>query len=289
MKRSLFLIMILSSAAFAQENPNTHVMQGQAMTFVSAKAASVEDAPYAATVTNESVQTLADGNRIVQTSTGTTARDAQGRTRMDTALPPIGSLSAANAPHLVFIQDPVAQVSYVLNLTEKSPQKVPMLPPISSASGTVSTAGAPAGTGIGVTTNTFYIQAEGSPSALPPAMPPPMALQRALIESDKDPVTTEDLGSQTMEGITVQGKRVTHIIPSGQIGNEKPLVTVTEVWTSPDLKTVIYSKRSDPRMGEHTFQLTNIVRGEPDPALFAVPTDFKITEGPQRVIYRSNQ
>jgi len=182
MKRSLFLIMILSSAAFAQENPNTHVMQGQAMTFVSAKAASVEGAPYAATVTNESVQTLADGNRIVQTSTGTTARDAQGRTRMDTALPPIGSLSAANAPHLVFIQDPVAQVSYVLNLTEKTAQKVPMLPPISSASGTVSTAGAPAGTGIGVTTNTFYIQAEGSPSALPPAMPSPMALQRALIE-----------------------------------------------------------------------------------------------------------
>jgi len=208
---------------------------------------------------------------------------------MDTALPPIGSLSAANAPHLVFIQDPVAQVSYVLNLTEKTAQKVPMLPPISSASGTVSTAGAPAGTGIGVTTNTFYIQAEGSPSALPPAMPSPMALQRALIESDKDQVTTEDLGSQTMEGITVQGKRVTHITPSGQIGNEKPLVTVTEVWTSPDLKTVIYTKRSDPRMGEHTFQLTNIVRGEPDPALFAVPTDFKITECPQRVIYRSNQ
>ena len=39
----------------------------------------VQGAPYSATITNESVQTLADGNRIVQSSTGTTARDSMGR------------------------------------------------------------------------------------------------------------------------------------------------------------------------------------------------------------------
>jgi hypothetical protein len=61
------------------------------------------------------------------------------------------------------------------------------------------------------------------------------------------------------------------------------------VWTSPDLKTIVYSKRSDPRMGEQTFKLTNLVRSEPEASLFTVPADFKIVDGPQDVIYRSNQ
>src|SRR6202795_4969719 len=99
---------------------------GVAGAFARGSAAPVVGAPYSATVTNESVQTLADGNRIVQNSTGTIARDSQGRTRQDAALPAIGNLSAANAPHLVFIQDPVAQVSYTLNLMDKTAQKIPM-------------------------------------------------------------------------------------------------------------------------------------------------------------------
>src|SRR5579863_1635670 len=94
----------------------------------------VQGAPYSATLTNESVQTLADGNRIVQSSTGTIARDSQGRTRQDTMLPPIGNLSAANAPHLIFIHDPVAQASYTLNLSEKTAQKMPALPPLGGVS-----------------------------------------------------------------------------------------------------------------------------------------------------------
>ena len=81
-----------------------------------------------------------------------------------------------------------------------------------------------------------------------------------------------------MEGVTVTGTRTTRTIPAGQIGNDRPISIVTEVWTSPELKTVVYSKRSDPRMGDQTFQLTNIVRAEPDPSLFMVPSDFKIQD-----------
>ena len=79
-----------------------------------------------------------------------------------------------------------------------------------------------------------------------------------------------------MEGLMVNGVRTTRTIPEGQIGNDKPISIVTEVWTSPDLKTIVYSKRSDPRMGEQTFKLTNVVRAEPDASLFTVPADFKI-------------
>ena len=91
-----------------------------------------------------------------------------------------------------------------------------------------------------------------------------------------------------MEGVLVTGTRTTRMIPMGRIGNDAPIKIVTEVWTSPDLKTAVYSKRSDPRMGEQTFQLKNIVRTEPDPSLLSVPAGFTITDGPQPIQYRDN-
>jgi hypothetical protein len=290
MKCALLLILAAASCVFAQEKGNVvYQTTGAVGIFASGgfdKASGpVLGAPYSATITNESIQTLVDGNRLVETSTGTTARDSQGRTRQDTALPAIGNLSAANAPHLIFIHDPVAQTSYTLNLTEKTAQKMPALPPLAGG-----TAGAP-----GATVTMRVVERNGAP------LPPPDAMsiatgtsagvffEKHLITSEQDQGNTEDLGSQTMEGVLVNGVRTTHTIPVGQVGNERPITIVTEVWTSPDLKTVVYSKRSDPRMGEQTFRLTNIVRTEPSPSLFTVPADFKAVDGPQPIFYRTKQ
>ena len=124
-------------------------------------------------------------------------------------------------------------------------------------------------------------------SAPPPL--PPMARRKVLARAEQGQVSKEDLGSRTMEGLFVTGVRTTRTIPAGQIGNEKPITVITEVWTSPDLKTIVYSKRSDPRMGEQIFQLTDITRTEPDGSLFTVPADFKIVEGPKPIVYRPNQ
>ena len=112
-------------------------------------------------------------------------------------------------------------------------------------------------------------------ASLPVRCRHPRWSSKSLVDRPELQATTEDLGSQTMEGVIVNGVRTTRTIPAGQIGNDKPISIVTEVWTSPDLKTIVYSKRSDPRMGEQTFQLTNIVRAEPDPALFTVPRTSK--------------
>jgi hypothetical protein len=291
MKRALLLVLATASCAFAQEKGNVIYHTTGAVGAVASggfdmASGPVLGAPYSATITNESIQTLADGNRLVQTSTGTTARDSQGRTRQDTVLPPIGNLSAANAPHLIFIHDPVAQTSYTLNLTEKTAQKMPALPPFPG--------GAP---GVGGATVTMrVVEGNGAPLPPPDAMPTTMAapgpgvfFEKHLITSEQDQGNTEDLGSQTMEGVLVNGVRTTHTIPAGQIGNDRPMTIVTEVWTSPDLKTVVYSKRSDPRMGEQTFRLTNIARTEPSPSLFTVPADFKIVDGPQPIFFRTKQ
>jgi len=290
MKRALFLVLAAASLALAQETGNVIYQTSGQVTVASGAferaSGPIAGAPYSATITNESVQTLADGNRIVQTSTGSTARDSQGRTRQDTVLPAIGNLSAADAPHLIFIHDPMAQTSYTLNLTEKTAHKMPALPPV------------PAGaTGVAGATVTMRAEGNGAPLQFPDAMPAIVApgagafFQKDLdIEGqEKVQVDTEDLGSRTMEGVLVKGVRMTHTIPAGQIGNDRPITIVTEVWTSPELKTVVYSKRSDPRMGEQTFRLTDIVRAEPNPSLFTVPVDFKIVDAPAPIFYRTKQ
>jgi hypothetical protein len=267
----------------------------------------VQGAPYSATIVNESVQTLADGNRIVNTGGGTIARDSQGRTRQDAPLPSIGNLAAANAPHIVFIQDPVAQVSYTLNLTDKTAQKMSTASGAPGMPGMAVMSGGAAGAGVtgpvtapsSAAVQTFSAHIEGEPGAaammplppLPPMLPAggPVMIQRAMVASDPSQITEQDLGTQTMEGVAVRGTRTTHTIPAGQIGNDAPIAIVTEVWTSPDLKTVVYSKRDDPRMGEQTFQLKSIVRAEPDASLFTVPADFTVTDGPKPIMYRLSQ
>ena len=282
MKLALILLLAASFCAFAQDGGNVMFQSAgpagaMAWGVEKGPAAVVKGAPYSATMNNESIQTLADGNRIVQTNTGTIARDSRGRTRQDAALPAIGNLSAASATHLVFIQDPVAGASYTLNLTDKTAWKNPTL-----AAGK----GAP---GASVGSGTFFVHTEDGMPPLPP--PPPMPAETKRLAGDEQTeANTESLGSQTMEGVAVNGVRTTRTIPAGQVGNDRPISIVTEVWTSTDLKTIVSSKRNDPRMGEQTFRLTNIVRAEPDPSLFAVPSDFKIIDGgPKTIIYRRNQ
>ena len=285
MKKKIAVAMMLGAATTcgvrAQEKTTVFyrtVGPGEGAAFEKGLRAPVTGAPYTATITNEAVQVLADGNRIVQSSSGTVARDSQGRTRQDVPLPLIGVMAAANAPHLVFINDPVGQKSYTLNVTEKTAQSVAM-----------PTAGA--GTDALLLKMKLDAEAKARHSPEMTAQRPMTAIDKIKAETlgEATEVNTEDLGSQVMEGVLVTGTRTTKTIAAGHIGNEKPISIVTEVWTSPELKTVVMSKRSDPRTGEQTFRLTNIVRAEPDPSLFSVPADFKVIDGSQMVLYKMRQ
>ena len=289
MKRTVIFIsaaiLTASLCAFAQESGNVIFRTfgpGAPGELLDKSPAPVKGAPYSATTTTETVQTLADGNRISQSSTGSVARDSEGRTRQDMALPAIGNLSAASLPHLVFINDPVAGTSYTLNLTDKTAWKnpMPLLPGMDGQQGNAEA-------------RAFFFQTTGGAPASAgssPPLTPPMVLMKHLDTEEKPEASTESLGSQTMEGVLVNGVRTTRTIPAGQIGNERPINVVTEVWTSPDLKTIVSSQRDDPRSGQQTFRLSNIVRGEPDPSLFTVPSDFKMIDGGAKTIfYRRNQ
>ncbi|HLK52981.1 MAG TPA: hypothetical protein VKU42_05960, partial [Candidatus Angelobacter sp.] len=67
----------------------------------------VTGVPYTATEVTETTQTLSDGNKIVNKTTGTVARDSQGRVRREMSVGRIGA-GDANNHKMLFISDPTA-------------------------------------------------------------------------------------------------------------------------------------------------------------------------------------
>lgn len=204
----------------------------------------VKNAPFTADVTTETNMLLQDGNHIRQTSSFRLYRDSEGRTRREQSLNNVGGLATnTNLPTVVFINDPVAGFNYALD------------PSAHTATRSQGGGRGPQGGG---------------------------RRMRGAGPDNAQNLKTESLGSKTLEGVGAEGTRTTLTVPAGQMGNERPLETVTETWYSADLHTVILSRRSDPRSGETVTRYTNIVRGEPSHLLFEVPGDYKISEAGTR-------
>lgn len=236
----------------------------------------VTGAPYSAQSTTERVQVLADGNRIVQTTSGSVARDSKGRVRREESLPGFKT-NAGEAPHIVMIDDPVARVHWTLDAQRKVAIKV-ALPDIKFGA-----AGNVAKSGISRTDN-FVFVADGAPAVGAVAVGPSITIMKKDGAPGDHDIVKSNLGVQDIEGVSAKGLRITRTIPAGDFGNELPMVITTETWYSPDLKVLVMSKSSDPRMGDTTYTLTNIQRSEPDPTLFQVPEGYTIKEAGPKVV-----
>lgn len=233
------------------------------------EARTVKGAPYSAEVVTESIQVLPDGNRIVQKSTGRVYRDSEGRTRREEDREP-GVVAS------VSVSDPVANLSFSLDPSTRTAWQT------------------------GFKTARALVAAVPPPPPPPPAPPvpaDPAELERvqtlaakvaaegrggaagvyALRERAWDE-KTEKLPARNIEGVMAEGTRTTRTIPAGAIGNELPLVTVTEEWRSPELQVLVLTRTSDPRTGENIYRLVNINRSEPNRSWFEVPADYTVRE-----------
>ena len=92
-------------------------------------------------------------------------------------------------------------------------------------------------------------------------------------------ITTESLGTRSIEGVMAEGTRTTSTIPAGAIGNVMPIEVVTERWYSRELQMAVLISRRDPRSGDSVYRLRNIVKAEPPPDLFTVPSDYQVRGG----------
>src|SRR6266853_526821 len=252
-------VMFFQSAAMGPVN----VATGGAGGFFVESAANgkvITGAPYTATVSTEMTQILADGNRINNKTTASLARDSQGRTRREETMGMVGPWQV-NGPKLVFINDPTSQTNYVLD-SNKQTAMVLKHAGMNATGGAVGASTSVSGSAEGGFKVKMVYQGKGPGGDQP------------------DEARTESLGTQVMEGVAVDGKRVTRTIPAGQIGNTQPIEISSEVWTSPDLQIVVMSKHSDPRFGETTYQLTGIQRAEPDHSLFEIPPGYSVKNMP---------
>ncbi|MGD0693583.1 MAG: hypothetical protein ABSB82_01885 [Terriglobia bacterium] len=228
----------------------------------------VKGAPFSAQAITEENQTLSDGNQINRTATSALYRDSAGRTRREETLGSLGPWAGpqGNANPVVLINDPVAGVNYTLNPATHLAQK--MQPPRQ-----------------GVNMKNVPGSGEGAPPP-PPGMGGPgggmgaRTTERRELAAEGGTVEKESLGSQVIAGVQAEGTRTTITIPAGSIGNVKTIQIVTERWYSPALQVVVMSKRSDPRVGETTYRLTNINQAEPAAALFQIPGDYTIQDAP---------
>ena len=255
----------------------------------------VKGAPYSAESVTETIQTLGDGNRIINRITSSLFRDSEGRTRREQTLKGLGMLGTGEEPlQTIFINDPVAGVTYALDSRSKTAHKsMPFTFELGGkpgAEGRVEFKVAP-GTTVATTTRSMVLAAPAGAGA---PMPPP-DVDHFTMRTEAGAVATyafktkpegsnevkEDLGKQTIEGVEAEGTRTTVTIPAGEICNERPIEIVSERWYSPELQLVVMSRHSDPRTGETTYKLPNINRVEPAKSLFEVPAGYTVKEGPQ--------
>jgi hypothetical protein len=230
----------------------------------------VKGAPYSGEAVTEVTRMLPDGNRIYRKSTTTLYRDSQGRTRRELRLGAIGPWPVeGQLRESIFINDPVSGIDYVLDSQNRTAQKL-----LSHRS--------EAGPG-GANVKVIGVVPRRSPPGGRGGGVPGGALPGG--ETFNRPVAapkTESLGKRFIEGVQADGTRTTMTIPAGQIGNERPIEIVSERWYSPELQTVVFSKRTDPMSGDTLYRLTNISRSEPSPALFQVPPGYTLSESPLR-------
>lgn len=211
----------------------------------------VKGAPFSATATSETTETLQDGSLLHRTSQVSMYRDSQGRLRHEATFTGIGPLTASGSPKkMVMISDPVAGVHIMLDDAQKVAHK--------SALHTREGSGSNA----------------QSDSAFEGKMQDRMQKEEAAGLLKK-----ESLGTQMINGVVAEGTRTTHIIPAGQIGNEKALQVVSERWYSADLQMVLKSTRTDPRFGTTTYTVTSLQRTEPAASLFTVPAEYTVQTG----------
>lgn len=232
----------------------------------SAFAPVVKGAPFSAETYTEFRQVLGDGNVIERKTRGASYRDSEGRTRTENTIGGGVMAPGGESRELIMIKDSVANIQWVLNPETKEATKIQ-----------IETSGGPVHAR---TPNPdVLVPAPAAPMPHVVGVGPQVQMFRFRAEQAKE----EKLGTQNINGVQAEGTRTTVTIPAGEIGNVQPIVMTTERWYSPQLQMVVRTRHSDPRTGDHTFELTNIRLGEPPSTLFQVPSGYEIQEGKMRM------
>jgi len=207
--------------------------------------------PFSGTETRHTRQTLADGTNVDHIDSSSFYRDAQGRMRSE-------------SPNRVLIYDPIAGFTYNLDSEHKTYEKSPL----HEGSGSTS---------IAVVGGSTWIKTMSEAGPHMPVESVHSTHGSAPFHGEPArPPDTEDLLVQTVNGIAAKGSRITITIPAATFGNDRDVKVVNERWYSDELQVLVKTVNTDPRFGVTTYDLTNVLQGMPDAALFQVPADYRL-------------
>jgi len=296
---------VAQDALFAQEEAMAKMKMQLAG---SVMGPAVKEAPYSAEEVNSSTQVLADGTRIHRETRTTVYRDSEGRVRRETPeqitiMDPVAGVSYFLNPKTMTAQKaPVMMNVHVFRSGGEGTAAGTMVRTESTFTVTSTKDGE---TSMVINGNpvdpkqmaeaiakakqhgeAVTLDVPGEKVVMEKMLTDKLTAERMAGEKGMTAFATridshaksEDLGKSTIEGVAAEGTRTTSTIETGAIGNDRPIQIVTERWYSPDLQMVVSTKTTDPRMGEISFQLTNVRRGEPGAYLFQVPAGYTVGE-----------
>ena len=269
----------------------------------------IKNAPFSADAVSESVQTLADGNRIVRSSTSKLYRNSEGQFRREmksgsggmlgsmytygqgvTLIDPVGGFRYSIDPNLKttrqMIYRPNSEIKIITGTGIGGGTVVEAGPVSERVQVEINAAGSGQNTVVSDKVREEVRAVVAARAVAPRAMTGVMSVGGEGVgfgyagSSSNWEKRTENLGMQNIEGVEAEGTRTITTIPADAIGNERPIEITYEKWYSKELQLVVMSKHSDPRFGEQTYRLTNIVRSEPDASLFTVPNGYKVITEP---------
>jgi hypothetical protein len=225
----------------------------------------LKNLPYSATRKTTLVQKLADGTTITQQTSTKEARDSQGRTRTETKPFGLTNSSQVDFTH-VSVNDPIARTWITWTTQSKQATLMHLPEPREMIS-------RPRQPTVPQTVQpTFGATANAASTDV-------VTVRNTAAQPGQHPeFHRENLGGKVIGNLYAEGVRTTTTLPAGMMGNDRPIVTVSETWTSPDLKIVLLQTTDDPRSGLHTIEVTDLDRNEPDPSLFQVPAGYTIKE-----------
>jgi hypothetical protein len=292
------ILLALAPVAFTQQHDiliqRTAAAQGvQVFTSTSTP---VKGAPYMAEAVTETVQRLADGTRITNNTTTKLYRDSEGRTRTDATLKALGpwvpeGTGAGRSISTIF--DPITNESFTLHHDTRTANRANLksLPPPAATAIRGEHSARPVRVDV---EKRVLIGGPGEAHAGDLLMPGPQAIQwvregpgpggaiamGSVMMPEKLDLQTKSLGKRMIEGVECEGTLLTGIIAEGQIGNDRPIEIITEIWRSSALKIDVIRKHVDPRFGETNYRLINLVRAEQPRTLFELPSGYELKELP---------
>ena len=206
----------------------------------------IPGAPFSAELVTIHKKTQADGEITETRDSGRIYRDTSGRLRQEQTSGVV-TRPGPKRP-VVIINDPVAGMFYVLEVSRKIAHRLVIPKSPDGRSHPM----------IG-----YGIPFPGNDGTYP---------------TTKPDFKSESLGTQTIQGIEVVGRRTTTTWSAESQRDGKVLVSIEEMWMSDPLGMAPLIKRTDFRWGTDTQQLENIQREEPDASLFVVPPDYRIVD-----------